>query len=155
MKSVFRTLVLLVIVVMGGFIFITYYPFIFSRKVNGVIESIQRIDMNVALLQQSGQDFNPQLFSFAVAIKDTKTGEIVTASAEDRQWAVASKGQCAQAVFYPYPPWNVMKSGTYYNARLDHLSDCSGGSASPPAPTPDQVPTQPAAPQPVATPTKP
>lgn len=155
MKSVFRTIVTLVILGLAGFIFVTYYPFIFSRKVNGVIESIQRIDMNVSLLQQSGQDFNPQLFSFAVAIKDTKTGEIVTASAEDRQWAVASKGQCAQAVFYPYPPWNVMKSGTYYNARLDHLSDCSGGSAAAAAPTPEPVAPAVPAPTPAGTPANP
>lgn len=141
MKSILRTIVALIIFALAGFIFVTYYPFIFSRKVHGVIESIQRIDMNVSLLQQAGQDLNPQLFSFAVAIKDEKTGEIVTASAEDRQWAVAQKGQCAIAVFYPYPPWNVMKAGTYYNARLDHLSDCQGAGAPPVPQAPPTAPT--------------
>lgn len=120
-----RTLIGIAIVVGIGSFFMNYYSFIFSRKVKGVIESIERVQVNVSLLQQSGSTIDPQLFSFAVAIKEP-SGEIVTSSAEDRQWAVAQKGQCVEAVFYPYPPWNVMKSGTFYNARLDHLSDCSG-----------------------------
>lgn len=106
-----------------GFVFLEYYPFLFSRRVKGVVEAIERIDVPVALIQRAQQPLNPQIFSFSVAIREP-SGEIVTASAEDRQWAVVQKGQCAEAVFYPYPPWQVMKSGTYFNARLDKLMDC-------------------------------
>ena len=104
-----------------------YYSFIFSKKVKGVVQSVERINVNVSLLQQTTSDskVNPQLFSFAVAIKDN-SGEIFTSSAEDRQWAVVQNGQCVEALFYPYPPWNVMKAGTFYNARLDRLYDCQG-----------------------------
>ena len=105
--------------------FVHFYPYIFSRKVVGVIENIERIQINVSLMQTNQVDqINPQLFSFAVAIKE-KNGEIVTASAEDRQWAVAKQGQCAEAIYYPYPPWKLDKANTYYGARLEKLSDCS------------------------------
>ena len=65
-----------------------------------------------------------QMFSFAVAIKDSH-GEIVTASSEDRQWSVVEKGQCAEALYFPYPPWALDKAGTYYGARLTRLYDCA------------------------------
>lgn len=106
-----------------GYIFVEFYPFIFSRKVSGVLVSVERLQLNVSLMQTSEQTVNPQLYSFALAIRED-SGEIVAASAEDRQWAAATKGNCVEAVFYPYPPWKVMKAGTYYNARLDRLSDC-------------------------------
>lgn len=66
---------------------------------------------------------NPQLFSFAIAIR-TDDGEIVTASTEDRQWAAALQGRCVTAQYYPYPPWKLAKGGTYFNARLDRQYEC-------------------------------
>jgi hypothetical protein len=110
-------------------IYFNFYGYIHSRKVDGVIVDVKRVDVNVSIMQQTGTDnnanakLNSQLFSFAVAIKDG-SGEIVTATSEDRQWAVAKPGQCAVARFYPYPPWNLDKDGTYHNARLDRLSEC-------------------------------
>ncbi|PIS10176.1 MAG: hypothetical protein COT73_10690, partial [Bdellovibrio sp. CG10_big_fil_rev_8_21_14_0_10_47_8] len=87
-----------------GFALVNYYSFIFSRRVKGVIEKVEKVQLNVALMQSTGSDsINPQFYSFAVAIKEA-SGEIVTASAEDRQWAVAQPGQCVEAVYYPYPP---------------------------------------------------
>lgn len=126
MKGFVRWTILLVLLVGGSYLVFNFYSFIFSRKVQGEVVSIERVQVNVSLIQQQGAQshLNPELFSFAVAVKEA-SGEIVTASAEDRQWAVVQKGQCVVARFYPYPPWNLMKSGTYYNARLDHLSDCS------------------------------
>jgi hypothetical protein len=67
------------------------------------------------------------MFSFAIAIRDQK-GTIHTASAEDRQWAVVEKGQCVEAKFFPYPPWNLDKSGTFFGARLLKLYDCKSQS---------------------------
>lgn len=104
---------------------VNYYGFIFSRKVIGVVERVEKVQINVALMQtNSNEALNPQLYSFAVAIKEA-SGEIVTASAEDRQWAVVQAGQCAEAVFYPYPPWRLDKAGTFHGARLEKLTDCS------------------------------
>lgn len=115
----------LAVLFVAAFIFINFYSFLFSRKVIGVIENIERVQLSVSLMQTSSTDkINPGLYSFAVAIKE-KTGEIVTASAEDRQWAVARPGQCAEAVYYPYPPWKLEKANTYFGARLEKLSDCS------------------------------
>jgi hypothetical protein len=66
-----------------------------------------------------------QIFSYAVAIRDSR-GEIHTASTEDRQWAVAQKGQCVEAKYFPYPPWQLDKAGTYHSARLLRLYECDG-----------------------------
>lgn len=126
MKSVllvFWSLAGICFFVLVGIGFVNYYPFIFSRKVNGVLMSVDRVQLNVSLMQSGGERVDPTLFSFAVAIRED-SGEIVTASAEDRQWAAAQKGFCAEATYYPYPFWKVMKSGTYFNARLDRLYEC-------------------------------
>ena len=131
MSSVRRYLtVLLVLLILGfgAYIFVVFYPYIFSKHVVGTIEDVERVQLNVSLMQNSGDSaannaISPQLFSFSVAIK-TPDGEIYTSSAEDRQWAVAQKGQCVEAQLYPYPPWKLMKGGTYFNARLDRLYEC-------------------------------
>lgn len=125
MKSLKLIIIGLVLVGVGS-IFVKYYSFIFSRRVVGTIEKIERVQLNVALMQTTGapgDKLNSDLFSFAVAIKEA-SGEIVTASAEDRQWAVAQQGQCAEAVYYPYPPWRFDKANTYFGARLEKLTEC-------------------------------
>lgn len=104
-----------------GFFGIKYYSYIFARTIDGPIEEVERVTQPTAIL---GAGTPNQIYSFAVSIRDLKTGEIVTASTEDRQWAVAHKGQCAQAKFFPYEPWHLDKSGTYFGARLLHLHDC-------------------------------
>lgn len=124
-KKYLKVLILIAVVLLGAMFVINYYSFLFSRRVKGVIERVEKVQLNVALMQTTaGEALNPQLYSFAVAIKEA-TGEIVTASAEDRQWAVVQEGQCAEAVFYPYPPWRLDKANTYFGARLEKLSDCS------------------------------
>ncbi len=116
---------LIAALILAGFVVINFYSFIFSRRVIGVIEKVERVQLNVSLMQSPGNpaQINPALYSFAVAIRE-KSGEIVTASAEDRQWAVAQAGQCAEAVYYPYPPWRLDKANTYFGARLEKLFDC-------------------------------
>ena len=106
------------------YFFIEFYPFIFSRKVEGTLEAVERVNLNVSLLQTGNTHVNPELFSFAIGIKE-KSGEIVTSSAEDRQWMAAKPGLCVEARFYPYPPWRLDKSGTYFGARLLKMHDCA------------------------------
>lgn len=122
LKHAFQILLVILILIGGGVFFVNFYPYLFSRDVDGVLLSVERIQLNVALLRGT-ETVNPQLFSFAIAIR-TDDGEIVTASAEDRQWAAAQVGQCATARLYPYPPWRLEKAGTYYNARLDRQYEC-------------------------------
>ncbi|MBO9665331.1 MAG: hypothetical protein J7501_00770, partial [Bdellovibrio sp.] len=105
-------------------VLVAYYSVIFSKTVVGEITGVERVELPVALIARSGGDINSQVFSFAIGIKDDKTGQIYTASSEDRQWAVASKGQCAEAVFLPYPPWQFTKRDTYFGARLIKLYEC-------------------------------
>lgn len=108
-----------------GYTLVAFYPFIFSRSVKGVITAVQKVDPAMTILSVNGSDPTPQVFSYAVGVKDEKSGEILTSSTEDRQWAVAQPGQCAEARFFPYPPWTLDKWGTYHNARLLKLTDCS------------------------------
>jgi hypothetical protein len=117
--------------------FFRYYSYIFSKNIHGKIEKVERIDINVALMQSVGVPttrLTPALFSFAVAIK-TSSGEIYTSSAQDRQWAVAKEGQCVEAKFYPYPFWDLEKAGTFFNARLLRLYECPQEGAVPANPT--------------------
>ena len=123
-KKSLQMFIVFIVLILAGYIFINYYSYIFSRHVKGVIEKVERVELNVALMQTEGTGkVNPQLYSFAVAIKEPN-GEIVTASSEDRQWAVVKEGQCAEAKFYPYPPWSLDKANTYHGARLEKLTDC-------------------------------
>lgn len=101
------------------------YSVIFSKTVVGEVTGVERVEIPVALVARGDSDITSKVFSFAVGIKDQQTGEIYTSSSEDRQWAVAEKGQCAEAVFLPYPPWQLSKQGTYYGARLVRLFECA------------------------------
>ena len=103
---------------------VSNYSVIFSKDVQGEITGVERVEIPVALMAHSDANITSKVFSFAIGIKDLKTGEIYTASSEDRQWAVAQKGQCAEAKFLPYPPWELTKKDTYFGARLVKLYEC-------------------------------
>lgn len=122
MNTLKRSLKLVLILLALGALsigFVEFYPYIFAKTVKGVIYKVERVSLNVSLIQNSSASggLSPQLFSFAVSIKDD-SGEVFTASAEDRQWAAVSEGLCVTAKFFPYPPWKLDKAGTFYGARL-------------------------------------
>ncbi len=130
------------------------YSYLFSKTIAGEIIELERVTDPSAIV--SGAGLQPsQLYSFAVAIRD-ESGQIHTASAEDRQWAVAKKGYCVEAKFYPYPPWNLEKSGTYHNARLIQMMDCKTKAPTTPEPiataTPEAPVSNPAATAPISVP---
>jgi hypothetical protein len=123
----FLAVLLVVLLLIYGFF--DFYPYIFAKTIKGQIEKVERVQVNVALMQGSsegggGNKMSPDLFSFAVAIR-TPDGEVFTASAEDRQWAAVSPGLCVTAKFFPYPPWKLDKAGTYYGARLLESRVCN------------------------------
>lgn len=129
-----------------GFIVFKYYSYLFARNVTGEILGIERVTQPTTIVGGSVPIPNSQIFSFAIAVKDAKSGEIVTASSEDRQWAVALKGQCAEAKFLAYPPWQLDKAGTYFGARLMRLFECEkkespSSGAKPEATSPSSSPT--------------
>lgn len=111
-----------VVLVGLGIVGINYYSFIFSKQVNGVVIDVQKVELSNTILTRQVGDL-PYMHSFAIAIK-INSGEIMTSSAEDRQWAVVKAGQCVEARFFPYPPWDFQKAGTFFGARLLKLSDC-------------------------------
>jgi hypothetical protein len=103
---------------------VSYWPYIFSKKVEGNVVKVEKLMDPIAVM--TGGEPSNKVFSFAVAIRNESTGEIFTASTEDRQWAaVQGEGLCAEAKFFPYPPWKLDKSGTYFGARLIKLWNCT------------------------------
>lgn len=113
---------LITVSILAIYICITQYSFVFAKSVVGEIVAVEKVVENMAII--GGRPIDPtQIFSYAVAIR-MKDGEIVTSSSEDRQWSLAQKGQCAEAKFYPYPPWDLEKAGTFHNARMTRLFDC-------------------------------
>jgi hypothetical protein len=123
MKKVLGILLALVILFAASFATYKYYGYIFSKTVTGKILKVDRVSQPQAIIANGSAIPASQMFSFAVAIRDDK-GEIHTASSEDRQWAVAQEGQCVEAKFFPYAPWELDQAGTFHNARLIRLFDC-------------------------------
>ena len=103
-----------------------FYPYIFAREVKGKIVGVTKVNPQSTIIGSGASISDAQMFSFAVAVKDMKDGEIVTGSSEDRQWAVAKEGLCVDAKFFPYPPWQLANADTYFNVRLIKLYDCPG-----------------------------
>jgi hypothetical protein len=125
MKWKLTAVILLLLVALTGFIGLRYYSYVFAKTVQGEVVGVERVVQPAAIISNSNTPPSAaQMFSFAVAIRDTRTGEIFTGSSEDRQWAVVQKGQCAIAKFFPYPFWELDKVGTYYGTRLIQLFDC-------------------------------
>jgi hypothetical protein len=127
MTKLKKTLALgaLAITLLGtAYVCIRWYPFVFSKDIQGEIVGVERVTQPSTVISTGGEVPSAQVFSFAVAIK-TKEGEIYTSSTEDRQWAVAQKGQCAEVRLLPYAPWEFEKAGTYHGARLLKLIDCA------------------------------
>ena len=137
-KRVTRNIIIIAVLAGLAALVLGNYSYVFSKTVHGEIIGVKRVTQPTAVLG-GGALQSDALFSFAVAVK-AEDGEIFTASSEDRQWAVAEVGYCVDARFFPYPPWDLKSSGTYFNARLIKLIDCNGKSAksdAPPTPTPE------------------
>jgi len=122
MKNTVRAVAisLVVLAVIAGVIL--NYSFLFSKKVIGPIVEIDRVAPQDMILNSRQPD--PLLVhTFAIAIKD-QSGDIFTASTTDERWAIARRGFCVEARFWPYPPWDFARFGTYQNAQLLQLRDC-------------------------------
>ncbi|OYZ22162.1 MAG: hypothetical protein B7Y39_08215 [Bdellovibrio sp. 28-41-41] len=125
MKALGKWLVRILIfvgILVAASVYMVYYSYFHSRTVIGPVSGVKQLLENTAILAGT-QDPSSKIYSFAVGVKDNKTQEIVTGSSEDRQWGVVKDGQCVEAVFFPYPPWNLQKAGTYFNVRVHKLYD--------------------------------
>ena len=121
MKWVKRLGFLIVLVAISVFV-IMNYSWVFAKRVKGEVIEIERVTEPTAILGNRIKEEN--IHSFAMAIRDDK-GVIHTASGEDRQWSVVKKGYCVEALFYRYPPWDLSKGDTFFNARVISMSDCT------------------------------
>lgn len=123
-KKYFYILMSFLFLGLVGFVLINYYSFIFSKKIEGQVFEIRRVNQPNLVVGNASYVNPGVMHSYAVAIRTLK-GEIITASGEDRKWEVVQKGICVNATFYPYPPWNLEKGGTYFNARLNEMKECT------------------------------
>ncbi len=141
-RSVVRILVGMVVVLGVGAFVVVNYSWVFSKRVKGKIVDVQRVTDPSAVL--GGQRVTAeQLHSYSVLIEG-EDHRLYTSSSEDRQWQVAAKGYCVEALLYRYPPWDLKNAGTFFNARLVELKVCDGQSAV--AAPPVEVPPPPANP---------
>jgi hypothetical protein len=145
-RSFAKILMTVLILVVTGSLFINYYSWIFAKTVTGKIVDVQRVTDPSAII--GGSRLTPeQLHSYSILIEG-ENGKMYTSSSEDRQWQVAGKGYCVTAVLYRYPPWDLEKSGTFFNARIKELRRCDGqpafepGSDAVQAPIEDSNPAQ-------------
>ena len=134
MRWIRRFAFLVVLLAIGVFV-VMNYSWVFAKRVKGEVIEIERVTEPTAILGNRIKEEN--IHSFAVAIKDDK-GTIHTASGEDRQWSVVKKGYCVEALFYSYPPWDLDKGGTYFNARVISMSDCAKSAIVPVTPSATQ-----------------
>lgn len=151
-KSVFVTILSILFIGVIVYLVIANYSLLFSKTVKGMVMSVKTVELPIALMTTRNMAPGTEVFSFAVAIKDAETKEIFTAKSEERQWAVVAPGQCVEAVFLPYPPWDLRRRGTYFGARLVSLRECEPGMMpAPAAPAPAQnsetAPAEPAVPK--------
>jgi len=108
-------MLLTLVIITGSVLFLRYYSFVFAREIQGELVAID-IPKESDAMQES--------FLFMIAIRTTQ-GDIFVATSEDRQWKVAQKGQCVVAKYFPYPPWQMDKFGSYHGAKLLKLFDCA------------------------------
>lgn len=123
MKSIFTRTIIIFAILATVILVIEYYSYIFAKTVVGEVIDVARVNEQTALIATGAIIPPHQMFSFAVALK-TKDGQIITASSEDRQWAVVQKGLCAEVRIFPYPPWKLDKAGTFFGARALQVYDC-------------------------------
>lgn len=120
----------LVVLILGGILYLVvqFYSYIFARTVVGRIDNVARVTGVTAMIGGARTLTESQLHMFSVSIRQPN-GEMVTATSEDGQWAIAKAGLCVKAKYYPHPPWNLKQAGTYFNARLLSMADCMSRAA--------------------------
>lgn len=151
MKTFFKYVFAVIFTIAVCFGLVTNYSWIFAKNVEGEIFKVERVTDPTMIVGNVATNASA-MHSFAIAIK-TADGNIYTASSEDRQWAVVVPGCKVKALYFRYPFWELQKTGTFFNARLDDMRDCpTAGAAAPsapaaapaavPAPAPEAVPAQ-------------
>ncbi len=137
MMSAVKILILVAILTAGGFFMVSNWSWVFSKRVKGEIIAVERVTEPTAIL--SSRVSESQMHSYSVLIKG-EDGKLYTASTEDRQWQVAKPGYCVEALLYRYPPWDLKRANTYFNARLDELRECPGKPISAVPQSPESTP---------------
>ena len=98
------------------------YSMMTAKNFTGKVDSNQPIGSgNVGWF--ANRDVREVAFSRAVSI-ELNSGEFVTFSTVDRQFATVKEGDCITIRVLKYAPWNFEKAGTYYKGRLKRKFRC-------------------------------
>lgn len=125
MKIKIGLILFLLLAIAGAVASVMYYPYVFAKNVQGEVTGVERVTEPQMIVG----NVNPaNVFSFAIALRSFKDGEVYTSSTEDRRWGVVAKGQCAEVRLFRYPPWDLEKGGTFFGARLIRVFDCPDAS---------------------------
>jgi hypothetical protein len=118
LKNLTKWLISLLVFTFIIWLFVFNWSFLFKTRIVGEISTVEKVNAGLIVNTGVSNTIPAEAFSFSIAIKDLHTGEIHMASSEDRKWAATQKGNCVIAAFFPYPPWNLSKGTTDFNARL-------------------------------------
>lgn len=110
LKSLIVICLFIGVIVGAALIGYRYYSYIFAKKIDGRVVAVSRVVSEVE--------------GYVVAIQVAGQG-ILTARTDDPRWALVKIGQCAQAKFFPHPPWNLSDAGTFFRATLLLIRDCT------------------------------
>lgn len=136
-KSFVKYLILAALVVGALAFVVANYSWVFAKRVHGRIINVERVTDPNAII--SGRVTEAQMHTYAILIQG-EDGRLYTANSDNPRWEVAKKGYCVDTLLYRYPPWQLERANTFFNARLDELSLCPGEST---PPTNDPAPPAP------------
>ena len=127
--SLFIKILIFVVVIGGGVALVAInYSWVFSKRVTGQVVDVERVTDPTAVFGSRATE--QQMYSYSVLIQGDD-GVLYTSSSEDRQWQVVKKGYCIEALLYRYPPWELDRAGTFYNARVKKVNVCPGQTSLP------------------------
>lgn len=125
MKSLKSLIVVLIgafVILLASGLFIQHYSWLFAKRIRGQVIEIESSAVPSTQTTNGSSETAPTTV-FTVLI-EASDGKMYTSTTTDEQWKVVRKGYCAQVLLYRYPPWDLERAGTFFNARLRQLYRC-------------------------------
>lgn len=122
LKSLILVLIGALVILLASGLFIQHYSWIFAKNIRGeVIEIESSAIPSTPPANGSSETASTTVFTVLIEASD---GKMYTSTTTDEQWKVVRKGYCVQVLLYRYPPWDLERAGTFFNARLRQLYRC-------------------------------
>lgn len=122
-----KMLIVVVVVVAAGALVVANWSWVFSKNITGKVVDVERVTDPTAVFGRSSPE---QMYSYSILLQGDD-GKLYASSSEDRKWQVIKKGYCVEALLYRYPPWNLNKANTFFNAQMKEVKMCPGETSLP------------------------